>query len=41
MPSLALAQLFYQDATRAPELEAMNDVAHPLFMPATGIRLAA
>ncbi len=40
-PSLALAQTFYQNASRAEELEAMNGVRHPLFMPHDGLRLSA
>ncbi len=40
MPSVVLAQMLYQDPTRAQQLEDMNDVPHPLFMPASGIALA-
>jgi hypothetical protein len=40
LPWLALAQRLYQDGTRADELVLLNDVAHPLFMPATGQALA-
>jgi prophage DNA circulation protein len=38
-PSLALAQRFYQDPSRAIELEQLNAVSHPLFMPFEGVRL--
>jgi prophage DNA circulation protein len=41
LPALTLAGLLYQDASRADELVAMNDVAHPLFMPIAGLRLSA
>lgn len=39
LPSLALAQLLYQDASRADELELLNTVPQPLFMLATGVAL--
>jgi prophage DNA circulation protein len=38
--SLVLAQLWYQDANRATELEVLNDAPHPLFMPTSGVRLS-
>ncbi len=41
LPSLALAQRLYRDPTRAPQLEQLNDVAHPLFMPPIGVALSA
>lgn len=41
LPSLALAQRFYQDPARSDELEALNDVPHPLFMPFDGVKLNA
>jgi prophage DNA circulation protein len=41
LPSLALAQMLYQDATRAAQLENLNDVPHPLFMPASGLALSS
>ena len=41
LPSLVLAQRLYADPTRADELVALNDVSHPAFMPASGIRLSA
>ena len=41
LPSLALAQRIYQDATRADELATLNAVPHPLFMPASGQALAS
>jgi len=40
-PSLALAQRLYQDPARAGELEQLNDVSHPLFMPPIGAALLA
>lgn len=40
LPSLVLAQRLYRDPTRAAELEDLNDVPHPLFMPATGLALS-
>lgn len=40
LPSLALAQRLYQDASRATEIELLNSVAQPLFMPATGLALS-
>lgn len=33
LPALWIAQSLYQDASRADELVAENDVVHPLFMP--------
>jgi prophage DNA circulation protein len=39
--ALSLAYRLYQDAARAPELVALNDAAHPLFMPMRGKALAA
>lgn len=33
LPSLAVAQRIYQDASRAPELVSRNAAPHPLFMP--------
>ena len=41
LPSLALAQALFQDASRAGQLEDINDVPHPLFMPAAGLCLVA
>ncbi len=38
--ALSLAYRLYQDATRAPELVALNDAPHPLFLPITGKALA-
>lgn len=40
LPSLVLAQLFYQDANRADEMVALNDAPHPMFMPTAGVRLS-
>lgn len=40
LPSLVLANRFYQDATRGDELVARNDPQHPLFMPLTVEALA-
>jgi hypothetical protein len=40
LPSVVLAQLLYGDASRAPELEALNDAADPLFMLPTGLALS-
>ena len=40
LPAVALAQLLYQDPTRADQLAALNDVPHPLFMPAAGVALS-
>ncbi len=40
-PSVLLAQMLYQDPTRAPQLELLNDVADPLFMPPVGMALSA
>ena len=39
MPSLTLAQLLYQDPTRACQLVELNDAEHPGFMPPTGVAL--
>ena len=41
LPSLVLAQRLYQDPTRAALLEQLNDVPHPLFMPAGGLWLTS
>ena len=41
LPSLVLAQKYYQTAARADELAALNNVPHPLFMPRDGVRLSA
>lgn len=41
LPSVALAQRLYRDPSRAGELEDLNDVPHPLFMPAAGLALTA
>jgi len=41
LPSLALAERLYQDASRANELVARNDVPHPAFMPRKGEALRA
>jgi prophage DNA circulation protein len=41
IPALTLAQLLYQDGSQADGLVALNDVAHPLFMPARGNWLQA
>ncbi len=41
VPSLVLAQRLYRDASRAGQLEDLNDVAQPLFMPPVGVALAA
>jgi len=41
LPSDVLAYRLYQDAGRMAELEALNNVEHPLFMPETGLRLVA
>lgn len=41
LPSDVLAWRFYQDPNRIAELEALNNVQHPLFMPAAGLRLSA
>jgi hypothetical protein len=35
LPSLYLSNRIYQDTSRTDELEEMNDVVHPLFMPQT------
>ena len=41
IPSVVLAQILYQDPTRAAELEGLNDVPHPLFMPPSGLALSS
>ncbi|WP_428485947.1 DNA circularization N-terminal domain-containing protein [Rhodopila sp.] len=41
LPSLLLAQTWYQDAGRAGQLALLNDVPDPMFMPFTGVRLSA
>lgn len=41
LPSLMLAYRWYQDADRADELDALNDVPDPMFMPFAGVRLSA
>jgi prophage DNA circulation protein len=41
LPSFVLAQMWYRDADRADEIDALNDVPDPMFMPLAGIRLAA
>lgn len=41
LPSLALAQRLYQDATQADPLFAFNGSPHPLFMPTSGVWLQA
>ncbi|MDE1905024.1 MAG: DNA circularization N-terminal domain-containing protein [Rhodospirillales bacterium] len=41
MPSLVLAERWYQDATRAVELETLNDSPQPLFLPPAGVRLSS
>ncbi len=40
-PSLVLAWGWYQDAARCDELDLLNDVPDPMFMPLTGVRLSA
>ena len=40
VPSLVLAQRLYRDPSRAGQLEDLNDVMHPLFMPPVGVALA-
>ena len=40
LPSVVLAQLLYLDPSRAAELEDLNDVPQPLFMPASGLALS-
>lgn len=39
MPSLVLAHRIFQDATRADEIEARNNVVHPAFVPAGDIEV--
>jgi hypothetical protein len=41
MPSLVLAYRWYQDGGRGDELDLLNDVPDPMFMPLAGVRLAA
>ncbi len=41
LPSVVLAQMLYLDPGRAGELEDLNDVPHPLFMPVAGLALSA
>lgn len=41
LPSLALAQMLYADASGADALDALNGAMHPLFMPAGGVWLQA
>lgn len=41
LPSLVLAQLLYQDPSRAAELESLNDAADPSFMPMQGVALSS
>jgi len=40
-PSVVLGQMFYQDPSRGPQLELLNDVPDPLFMPPVGLALSA
>ncbi len=40
LPSVVLAQLLYLDPTRASEIEDLNDVPQPLFMPVNGLALS-
>jgi prophage DNA circulation protein len=41
MPTLVQAQKLYQDASRADELLAENDVVHPAFAPRIGLALSS
>jgi prophage DNA circulation protein len=41
LPALVLAHRIYQDANRADELVARNDVSHPAFVPARPLEILA